>query len=177
SFSLISDAGMEKLKALENVQDLNLYAVEHITDVAIAYIRPWKKLERLNLRGTDITDTSLQYIGGLTSLKSLDVSYTQVTNNGMEYLAGLRNLEGFSVGRNKVQRGALRDVKALLRLTLLNLNGAQKRSSGLWTVALTDLDLESIGGLKQLRGLDLGGMKFGDLGLPHLAAMSELTSL
>src|SRR6476661_4084385 len=33
SLSLLSDAGMEKLKNLENVEDLNLYAVEHITDV------------------------------------------------------------------------------------------------------------------------------------------------
>ena len=113
SMSLISDVGMEKLKNLENVQDLNLYAVEHITDVAVAYIRPWKKLERLNLRGTDITDTSLQYIGSLTSLRSLDVSYTQVTNNGMEFLAGLRNLEEFSVGGNKVTGAGLRVLKAL----------------------------------------------------------------
>ena len=102
SLSLVSDTGIEKLKNLENVEDLNLYVGEHITDVAIAYLRGWKKLQRLNLRGTDITDTSLQYLGGLTSLKSLDVSYTQVTNNGMEYLAGLRNLEEFSVGGNKV---------------------------------------------------------------------------
>src|SRR5260370_24194386 len=49
SFSLITDAGMERLKPLDGVMDLNLAAVEKITDVGISYLRGWKKLERLNL--------------------------------------------------------------------------------------------------------------------------------
>ena len=87
SLSLVTDSGIGSLKNLENVEDLNLTSVEHITDVAISYLRGWKKLLKLSLRGTDITDTSLQYLGGVTSLRSLDISYTQVTNNGMEYLS------------------------------------------------------------------------------------------
>src|SRR5262245_57393666 len=59
SFSLITDAGMERLKLLDSVTDLNLFAVEKITDVGISYIRGWKKLERLNLHGTDVTDISM----------------------------------------------------------------------------------------------------------------------
>jgi len=46
---------MEYLKPLDGVIDLNLFAVEKITDVGISYIRGWKKLERLNLHGTDVT--------------------------------------------------------------------------------------------------------------------------
>lgn len=159
SLSLISDAGMEKLKALENVTDLNLFAVEHITDVAVAYIRGWKKLERLNLRGTDITDTSLQYLAGVTTLKSLDISDTQVTNNGMEYIASLRNLEELLVGGNKVTGAGLRVLKTLPNLKRLSLRGAQKRNSGTWAVTLTDLDLEMLATLKPLRFVDLSRMK------------------
>ena len=157
SLSLVSDTGLEKLKNLQNVQDLNLYSVEHITDVAIAYLRGWKKLQRLNLRGTDITDTSVQYLGDLTSLKSLDISYTQVTNNGMEYLAGLPNLEEFSIGGNKVTGAGLRVLRTLPRLTALNLSGGQKRNSGTWVVTLTDRDMDVIADLKQLRSLNLAG--------------------
>ena len=51
SLSLVSDAGIEKLKDLKNIEDLNLYAVEHLTDVSTTYIRGWRKLEHLNLRG------------------------------------------------------------------------------------------------------------------------------
>src|SRR5215831_5648218 len=90
SFSLLTDAGIERLKPLTGVTDLNLYSVDRITDVAIAYIREWKNLARLNLRGTDVTDTTLQYVSTFPALKSLDVSHTQVTNNGMEYLPALR---------------------------------------------------------------------------------------
>src|SRR5688572_21230014 len=39
SLSLITDLGMEQLKPLDTVTDLNLSAVEHITDVGISYIR------------------------------------------------------------------------------------------------------------------------------------------
>src|SRR5690242_8272428 len=56
SFSLIGDAGMERLRGMKGVTELDLYAAEHITDTAIAYIRDWKTLRKLNLRGTDVTD-------------------------------------------------------------------------------------------------------------------------
>ena len=74
SLSLVTDAGIERLKRLENVTEFDLTSVELITDTAISYLRGWKKLERLNLRGTDITDTSIEHISGLTALKYLDIS-------------------------------------------------------------------------------------------------------
>ena len=177
SLTLITDAGMEKIRGLENVVDLNLASVERITDVSIAYIRNWKKLERLNLRGTDITDTSLQYIGGLTSLKSLDISYTQITNNGMEYLASLGNLEELRVGGNKVTGAGLRVLRTLPRLRALDLSGGQKRNSGTWIVTLTDPDLETIGAIAGLRELNLSGMKVTAAGLRLLAPLKNLERL
>jgi internalin A len=177
SFSLLTDSGIERLKPLEGVTDLNLYSVERITDVAIAYIRGWKNLERLNLRGTDVTDTSLQYIAAFPALKSLDVSHTQVTNNGMEYLPSLRTLEEFRVGGNKVTGTGLRWLKVLPKLRVLDLNGAQKRNSGLWTVTLTDLDMEMLGGFERLEELNLGGAKITDAGLGGLVRLAKLRSL
>src|SRR5262249_35069990 len=107
SLSLITDRGMERLSILGNVRDLNLYAVERITDTALAYVRDWKHLERLNLRGTDITDTTLRYIAGHSSLRALDISFTQVTNSGMEYLGGFRNLEELYLGGNQITGAGL----------------------------------------------------------------------
>lgn len=177
SFSLLTDAGIERLKPLAAVTDLNLYAVERITDVAVAYIRGWKNLERLNLRGTDVTDTSLQVLAGFPALKSLDVSHTQVTNNGMEYLPALVTLEEFHVGGNKVTGSGLRWLKVLPKLRLLDLNGVQKRNSGLWAVTLTDLDMETLGGFERLEELNLGGAKITDAGLRGLARLGRLRSL
>src|SRR5262245_21035650 len=174
SFSLLTDAGMERLKPLTGVTELDLYSVERITDVAIAYIRGWKNLERLNLRGTDVTDTTLQYLTGLPALKSLDVSHTQVTNNGMEYLPSLRTLEELYVGGNKVTGAGLRWLKTLPKLRVLDLNGMQKRNSGIWSVSLTDFDLETIGGFRRLEELNLGGAQITDAGLRGLSALAGL---
>ena len=177
SLSLITDAGMERLKPLENVTELNLFAVEHITDTAIAYIRGWRKLERLNLRGTDVTDTALAYITQIPSLRSLDVSYTQVTNNGLDYLSSLPKLEELVIGGNKVTGAGLRILKQLPALRSLSLNGAQKRNSGTWTVSLTDLDLDALGGLKGLQSLDLAGLKITDAGVARLKGLASLSVL
>ncbi len=177
SFTLITDAGIEHLKPLEEVTDLNLYSVERITDVAIAYIRGWKNLERLNLRGTDVTDTALQYLAGFPALKLLDVSYTQVTNNGMEYLSLLRSLEELRIGGNKITGAGLRWLRVLPNLRVLDLEGTQQRNSGLWSVSLTDLDVETIGGFKQLQELNLAGAKITDAALGALGQLAHLRSL
>ena len=142
SLSMITDRGMERIATLPKIRDLNLYAVERITDTALAYLRGWKHLQRLNLRGTDITDTSLRYIAGLTSLRALDISFTQVTNNGLEYLGGFNNLEELQIGGNQLTGAGLHVLKLLPRLTALSLRGNQKRNTAIWTIAMTDFDLE-----------------------------------
>jgi Leucine-rich repeat (LRR) protein len=174
SFSLITDAGIEHLKPLSGVRDLNLYSVERITDVAIAYLRGWKDLERLNLRGTDVTDTTLQYLSAFPALKALDVSHTQVTNNGMEFLPALRTLEELRLGGNKITGAGLRWLRVLPNLRLLDLEGTQKRNSGLWSVSLTDLDVEMLSGFQQLEELNLAGAKIAD---PAIGPISRLTHL
>jgi hypothetical protein len=177
SFSLLTDAGMERIRTLRGVRDLNLYAVERITDTAIAYIRGWSDLERLNLRGTDITDTSLQYIGALPSLKALDISHTQVTNIGLEHLTSLGSLEELYAGGNKLTGAALRVLKPLANLRVLDLNGIQKRNSGLWSVSLTDFDMETLAGFPMLEKLSIAGATVGDPGIERLSRLQRLLAL
>jgi len=177
SLTLISDIGMQRLKPLNNIRELGLYSVEHITDTGISYIRGWNQLRRLNLRGTDITDTSMEYVAGFPALTHLDVSYTQVTNNGLEFLPALTQLEEFSAGGNKISGVGLHALKALPRLKRLNLSGAQKRNSGTWVVTLADPDLETLGQLKGLESLNLGGLRVTDLGLVQLRGLRKLREL
>jgi hypothetical protein len=110
-------------------------------------------------------------------LKSLDVSHTQITNNGLQYLTKLRNLEEIKLGGNKVSGVGLHALRTLPKLTRLDLSGFQKRNSGTWAVALTDLDLESIGALVTLQHLSLNGTKITDLGLTRLKTLTDLRSL
>src|ERR1700722_9606648 len=52
SHTPVTDIGLEHLKGLRNVTDLNLYFAEYITDSALANFTSWSKLERLDLHGT-----------------------------------------------------------------------------------------------------------------------------
>ncbi len=178
SFSLITDAGMERLKPLDEVTDLNLSAVEKITDVGISYIRGWKKLARLNLHGTDVTDISMtQFVSGMTALRSLDIGYTLVGNLGLESLASLPQIEDLAIGGNKINGGGLHVLEGLPKLTNLSLTGKQNRNGAIWSAVVTDFDLKLIGRLKHLRSLNLAGIKVTDLGVAELKPLIDLRSL
>jgi len=177
SLTNITDLGMERLRSLQAISDLNLYYAELITDAGVAHLKSWKRLERLNLRGTKVNDTGLEHIASLTCLKSLDISFTEVTDNGLEHLMPLVELQELSIGGNKMSGSSLYSLRLLPRLTSLNLSGIQRTDSGLWSVAVTDLNLESIASLTQLQALNLGGEKITDLGLAKLGSLGELRSL
>jgi Leucine-rich repeat (LRR) protein len=178
SFSLITDAGMERLKPLTGITDLNLFAVEKITDTGLSYIRGWKKLERLNLHGTDVTDITMQqYVSEMPSLRSLDIGYTLVGNLGIEALASLPSIENLVIGGNKIDGGALHVLELLPKLAELDLSGKQNRNGAIWTAVVTDFDLKVIGGLKQLRSLNIAGLNISDLGVSQLKTITGLQSL
>jgi hypothetical protein len=157
SLTYISDRGVERLKQLAQLEDLNLYAAEFITDAALAFLRGHRQLKTLNLRGTDVTDTSLAYAAELPNLKSLDISFTQITDVGMEHLASLTQIEELNLGGNKISGGGLHVLKLLPRLKKLSFYGIQRRNAGwCWAPVLTDLELETIGLLGGLEDLNLG---------------------
>ena len=183
SLSYVSDEGVERLTSLRGLTDLNLFGAEFITDVAVSHLRALENLERLNLRGTDITDTSMEYIASLSKLRALDVSFTQVSTVGLERLAELTQLEELALGGNKISGAGLPVLSVLPNLRKLTLGGTQRRNSGYWAVSLTDVDLELVGSLTQLEWLDLSGSlrsplnAISDLGVSKLAGLRELQVL
>src|SRR5262249_19006449 len=157
SLTYVSDAGAERLKALDGLEELNLFAAEFITDAAMAFLRGNRRLEALNLRGTDVTDTSLAYIAELSSLKSLDISFTQITDVGLEHLASLAGLEELTLGGNKISGASLHVLKLLPKLRKLSFYGIQRRNAGwCWAPVVTDLELETISRLGSLEDLNVG---------------------
>ena len=166
SLTYISDRGAERLKALDQLEELNLFAAEFITDAAMAFLRGNRQLKTLNLRGTDVTDTSLAYIAGLSQLKSLDISFTQITDVGLEHLASLAQLEELNLGGNKISGASLHVLKLLPKLRKLSFYGIQRRNAGwCWAPVVTDLELETISLLAGLEDLNIG---FGvALGMPR----------
>lgn len=171
SLTYVSDRGLEHVKRLAQLEDLNLYAAEFITDAALAYLRGHRQLQRLNLRGTDVTDTSLAFIAALPNLKALDISFTQITDVGLEHLAALAALEELNLGGNKISGVGLHVLKLLPNLKKLSFYGVQRRNAGwCWAPVVTDLELDTIAlvaGLEDLNvgfGVGLGAPRPSDLG-------------
>src|SRR2546427_3929162 len=204
SLTYISDHGIERLKGLDRLEELNLYAAEFITDAALAFLRGNRQLKRLSLRGTDVTDTSLAYVAELSNLKSLDISFTQITDVGLEHLASLAQLEELNLGGNKISGASLHVLKLLPKLRKLSFYGIQRRNAGwCWAPVVTDVELETISLLSGLEDLNIGagvalgaprpadlgsadgeaecriagGMRVTDLGLARLSKLEKLRQL
>jgi internalin A len=157
SLTYVSDRGAERLKALDQLEELNLFAAEFITDAAMAFLRGNRRLTTLNLRGTDITDTSLAYVSELTGLKSLDISFTQISDVGLEHLSSLSELEELNLGGNKISGAGLHVLKLLPKLRKLSFYGIQRRNAGwCWAPVVTDFELETISLLAGLEDLNVG---------------------
>jgi len=152
SFTYVTDAGVQHLQELPELEDLTLDTVEALTDAAASYLRADKKLRRLVLRGTDITDVGMPYLASLTGLKSLDLSHTMIGDVGLESLPALSELEELNLGGTHITGTNLNFLKVLPKLRKLSFSGIQRRNAGAcWTPLLTDLDMETISLLSPTR--------------------------
>lgn len=90
-------AALEKLGArLERNEPGEVTAVDlsrsPITDAGLEHLRRLPQLQQLNLDGTRITDDGLVILKGLTNLRELDISDTQISDAGFaELQAALPN--------------------------------------------------------------------------------------
>ena len=185
SFTYVTDAGIERLGQVPQLEELTLNATEALTDAAASYLRANKHLRKLVLRGVDITDVGMPYIAALTGLKSLDLSHTMVGDVGLESLPALSELEELDLGGTRITGINLNFLKLLPKLKKLSFNGIQRRNAGAcWTPLISDLDLDTISLLSGLEDLNLGiGVSLGRTGVPvgagncHVTGGIQLTDL
>jgi hypothetical protein len=177
SLTRITDHGLQQLKDAPGIVELNLYYAEQITDEGMAAVKGWRKLKRLNLRGTKITDTTLEHLANVTTLESLDAGFAQITDVGLDRLTSLPNLKELVIGGNKLTDTGLQALRQLPSLTSLSLGGAQRTDSGLWSISLTELGLDSIATLKALRELRLDGMPVTARWLAKLKVLNQIERL
>ena len=156
SLTRITDQGMQDLKTAAGIVDLNLYFAEYVTDEGLSAIKDWKKLKRLNLHGTKVSDTSLEHIANITTLESLDVGTAMITDVGIERLASLPNLKELTMGGNELGDAGLQALRQIPGLTYLDLNGRQGTDSNIWTITMSDVGLDAVLTLKELRELRFG---------------------
>lgn len=153
SLTHITDGGMQEIKNLRGITDLNLYFAEYVTDEGVAAIKDWKSLKRLNLHGTKAGDSALEHIAGLTLLEWLDVGSTLMTNVGLERLTSLTNLRALTMGGNELSDAGLQALRQMPNLTYLDLSGRQGNDKNVWSIAMSDIGLQAVLSLKNLREL------------------------
>jgi hypothetical protein len=84
-FGDLTDAGLVHLKALTNLQKLDL-SVSKITDATLVHLKGLTKLQVLTLGETQITDAGLVHLKGLNDLEVLELDNTKVTDAGVAEL-------------------------------------------------------------------------------------------
>jgi hypothetical protein len=194
SLTHITDQGMQELKSLRGIVELNLYFAEYVTDEGLAAIKEWKKLKKLNIHGTKISDTTLEHISGIASLESVNVGSAMLTDVGLERLTTLPNLKELTMGGNELGDAGLQALRQIPTLTYLDLSGRQGTDSNVWAIAMSDVGLEAVLTLKNLRELRFGctsigvgieGAKFADVSamsvtpnwLERMKSLSKLEKL
>jgi hypothetical protein len=172
SLTRITDQGMQELRNLTGIVDLNLYFAEYVTDEGVAAIKDWKKLKHLNLHGTKASDTTLEHVAAITSLESLNFGSAVMTDVGLERLVTLPNLKELTMGGNEVSDAGLQALREMPGLTYLDLSGRQGTDSNVWAVSVSDSGLDAILSLKELRelrfactsiGVGIEGAKFAEV--------------
>jgi hypothetical protein len=183
SHTRITDEGLLRLKPAPKISDLNLYYAEWITDQGMAAIRNWKRLKRLNVRGTRISDATLEIVSHMSGLEALDIANTAVTDNGLDHLITLVNLKELSLGRGRLSNTALETVRMFPALTWLDLSGARPEPPDMAgrrknaSAGIPEESLRAMAELKDLRVLKLGYSGIDAAGLRILATLEKVEKL
>jgi hypothetical protein len=169
----ISDQGLAYLKTAANLRDVNLAYAERIGDPAHAVVKTWKKLHRLNLRGTVIADETAASAASLPELEVLDIADTLVGDVGMEALAVAPKLRELSIGNIRMSEAGFQSLRQFTTLSTLDVSG--KRHGGASNI--TPNAIEAIASLKQLKVLKLGHTSFPLKSFAVLARMPAIERL
>lgn len=187
----LSDAGMEKLAGLKNLETFSFVGTQ-ITGRAYARCEDWTKVTKVSHRGSSIDDEGLQQLcDHLPNLESISLAHAKFTDAGAAHLAKLAKLKGLEIGTRNATPATLkhltnlpleylqlgegfegpesiviiRAIPTLRRLTLTNAKD------------LTDADLKLVAELTQLEHLELGKIELSDERLPALQGFAFLKSM
>ncbi len=93
----ISDAGVETIKNLTNLEYLSLSRARRVSDDGVKHLIALTNLNRLNLRDTAVTDEGVKFLTDLTQLEYLNLDGTKITDACLPDLKQLRNLRTLTI--------------------------------------------------------------------------------
>jgi hypothetical protein len=127
---LISDVGLDHLKNLIRLKNLNLGGAK-VTDAGLVHLRRLTNLQDLDLANTKVADAGLLPLKGLTQLRNLNLAGTHVTDAGLVHIKGNAKMRQLNIANTGVTDEGLVHLKAMTRLEQLYLWGTEVSDAGL----------------------------------------------
>jgi hypothetical protein len=173
----ISDAGLERLAGLPRLRSLTLFGTR-VTNDGLSLLTRFRLLRHLSivLVNGGVTERGFVHLAKLTRLRSLaitDLSYpsTDAMTAGLSELTKLGVLESLNIFSMRVNDDALESIGKLQSLRNLSLYHA------IATMPVTDLGLERLKGLGELRTFRLGIHRISDQGLAAISTLGKLETI
>ncbi|MFO1440032.1 MAG: c-type cytochrome domain-containing protein [Verrucomicrobiaceae bacterium] len=109
-----ADSGLDALAPIaDKVASLDL-ARTKVSDAGLAKLAAMKNLQELHLENTGIGDAGLDHLKGLASLEYLNLYNTKVTDAGLAKLSGLSKLKALYLWQSGVTKAGVAALKAKL---------------------------------------------------------------
>jgi internalin A len=161
----ITEAVMEQIGRLDQLEVLQASGAKGVTDVGVAHLRGLTHLRELRLGGAKVTGAGLVHLRGMTGLKQLDLQDIPLTDADLSNLEGLTRMEILTLTSPWITDAGLAHLKGMTQLKRLNLPLTGIRGEGLEHLEL----------MNQLRFLNLTRSRIADLSfLPPLPALISL---
>ena len=125
-----SDNDLIQVGKLKRLERLDLYGSD-VTDRGLAHLKDLKNLSMLMLVRTKAVDAGLAQLEGMKSLRILSLQGTDLTDRGLAYLAGFTELEDLNLESTQISDAGLTHLTGLSKLRALDLesNGSHRRRS------------------------------------------------
>ncbi len=166
-----TDKGLAELTKCRLLEELHIGSIG-ITDAGMEHIAVLTNLEKLTLFGCDnVTDDGLVKLTTLKSLRNLSITEADISIEGLNNLKpmpNLTNLKVYDLQRNS----AILDLSALTALEDLSLNFRPRTQD-----EFVDADLMGLANLKKLKWLQIGPRNYTDKGMAYLAGLTNMERL
>jgi len=156
-YSLVNDAGIEKLKDLPALKALHIRN-SSITDAAFPHLRNCP-IEELNIEGCSVQGSTFKgNINFTTRLKFLGAAKTRVGIDGARYIQNSKTLEIVSVGSSGIDDSRMFALSGCMALRVLDVSGSDVTSNGFKVISRN----------KNLEHVNIRYTKIDDNGLGYL---------